>query len=73
MARDLVRDFDVRMPVVIDRPDENLFERFYAPWPVRIFILDEQRRLIYKAEPSETMLQLRDLEAHLRSMVKLNE
>ena len=73
MARDFIRDFDFQIPLVLDTPDENLFERFYAPWPVRIFILDEQRRLVYKAQPSETMLELRDLTTHLRSMVKLNE
>lgn len=70
VAKDFIRDFDFPIPVVLDKPDENLFEKFYAPWPVRIYIIDNEHRLTYKAQPSETMLELNELTAYLESMMK---
>ena len=70
VAKDFIRDFDIRIPVLLDKPDENLFEKFYAPWPVRIYIIDGEHRLTYKAQPGETMLELNELTAHLESMLK---
>ena len=70
VAKDFIRDFQFPIPVVIDKPDENLFEKLYAPWPVRIYILDSDCRLTYKAQPSETMLELNELIAHLQSMMR---
>lgn len=69
VAKDFIRDFQFPIPMVIDKPDENLFEKFYAPWPVRIYILDCDYRLMYKAQPSETMLELNELTAHLQSLM----
>ncbi|CAF1580145.1 unnamed protein product [Adineta steineri] len=68
VAKDFIRDFNIEIPVVIDKPEENLFEKLYAPWPVRIYILDKDHRLIYKAQPSETMLQLKELTEYLASI-----
>ena len=70
VAKDFISNFNVRMPVLIDRPEENLFEQLYAPWPVRIYLLDANHRLVYKAEPSEAMLELNELCKHLQSIVK---
>lgn len=69
VAKDFISDFHIQMPVMIDRPDENLFEQLYAPWPVRIYLLDGERRLVYKAEPSETMLELNELQTSLQSII----
>jgi type I thyroxine 5'-deiodinase len=73
VAKDFLRDFDFPIPMVIDKPDENLFEKFYAPWPVRIYVIDNEHRLTYKAQPSETMLELKELTEHLESMIKRNK
>lgn len=70
-AKDFVRDFHLEMPVVIDKPDENLFERFYAPWPVRIHLFDADQHLVYQAEPSETMLELNEIREHLQNIVQI--
>lgn len=70
VAKDFIRDFDFPIPVLLDKPDENLFEKFYAPWPVRIYIVDSEHRLTYKAQPSKTMLELKELTAHLEAMMK---
>jgi len=60
VAKDFIRDFNFPIPVVLDRPDENLFEKAYASWPVRIYVLDGNYRLTYKAQPSETMLEMKE-------------
>jgi len=73
VAKDFIRDFDFQMPMVVDKPDENLFEKLYAPWPVRIYVIDKEHRLTYKAEPSETMLELKELTEHLQSIIRANE
>jgi hypothetical protein len=65
---DFRRDFQIEMPLVIDRPDSNLFEQYYAPWPVRIYLIDREHRLIYKAQPSEAMLELKEFQCHLESI-----
>jgi hypothetical protein len=73
VAKDFIRDFDFQIPIVIDKPEENLFEKFYAPWPVRIYVIDKEHRLTYKAQPSETMLELKELTEHLEAIIKSNE
>ena len=69
VAKDFVRDFALPMSMVIDKPEENLFEKIYAPWPVRIYVIDREYRLTYKAQPSETMLELKELTEHLAAIV----
>ena len=73
VTRDFIRDFNLEIPVVIDKPDENLFEKSYSSWPVRIYIIDKEHRLVYKAQPSETMLELRELIEHLKMIAESNE
>ena len=73
VTKDFIRDFDFQMPVVIDKPEENLFDQLYASWPLRIFVIDKDHRLTYKAQPSETMLELKELIEHLESIIKLSE
>ena len=73
VAKDFIRDFNFPIPTVIDKPEENLFEKLYAPWPVRIYIIDKDYRLTYIAEPSETMLELNELIEHLQSIIQLNK
>jgi type I thyroxine 5'-deiodinase len=73
VAKDFIRDFHFPIPLVIDKPEEDLFEKLYAPWPVRIYVIDKQNRLTYKAQPSETMLELNELIEHLRLIIKSNE
>lgn len=73
VARDFIVDFNFPMPVVLDTPDENLFDKYYASWPVRIYILDENFRLTYKAQPSETMLDMKEFIDHLDSIQKRNQ
>jgi hypothetical protein len=61
------------MPMVVDKPDENLFEKLYAPWPVRIYVIDKEHRLTYKAQPGENMLELNELTEHLELIMQSNQ
>lgn len=67
VARDFYRDFQLQMSVLVDKPPENRFEKLYAPWPLRIYFVDKDRKLIYKAQPSETMLELNEIQRILES------
>lgn len=69
VAKDFIQDFDFPIPVVIDKPEGNLFETLYSSWPVRIYVIDKDYRLTYKAQPSETMLELNELNQHLQSII----
>ncbi len=70
VTKDFIRDFDFQIPVVIDKPEENLFEKLYASWPIRIYVIDKDYRVTYKAQPSETMLELKELTEHLKSIIR---
>eukprot|EP01113_Clastostelium_recurvatum_P017686 TRINITY_DN2086_c0_g1_i4.p1 TRINITY_DN2086_c0_g1~~TRINITY_DN2086_c0_g1_i4.p1 ORF type:complete len:139 (-),score=31.47 TRINITY_DN2086_c0_g1_i4:152-568(-) len=67
-AQMFATDFQIGMPVVLDHPSTNEFEKVYAPWPVRIYIIDPHGVLRYKAQPKEDMLELEDLKRHLDSL-----
>ncbi|CAF3437676.1 unnamed protein product, partial [Rotaria sp. Silwood2] len=73
VAKDFIRDFNFEMSVVIDKTEENLFEKLYSSWPVRIYVIDKDYRLTYKAQPNESMLELNELIEHLQLIIKSNE
>ena len=45
IAKDFVRNFNFPISIVIDKPKENLFEKLYSSWPVRIYVIDDERHL----------------------------
>jgi hypothetical protein len=49
IARDFSQRFDFRVPLLVD-PIENPANDVYAGWPERIYILDEQRTIVYKGK-----------------------
>jgi len=69
-AQQFVNDFDLKFPLVMDDPQTNQFEKEYAPWPLRIYIIDENKILRYLAFPSDTMLELNELKYYLSSRYK---
>jgi Iodothyronine deiodinase len=50
IARDFQERFDYPLQLVVD-PIENPANAIYAGWPERIYILDEERRIVYKGDP----------------------
>ncbi|CAF0719577.1 unnamed protein product [Rotaria sp. Silwood1] len=73
VAKDFIRDFSFQMSIVIDKPEDNLFEKLYSSWPVRIYVIDKDYRLTYIAQPSESMLELNELIEHLQLIMKSKE
>lgn len=47
IANDFVTRFHFPIPVAID-PMTNAADRTYAGWPERIYIIDEQGRIVYR-------------------------
>ena len=50
IANDFVRRFGYPIPLVVD-PIENPAGAVYAGWPERFYIVDENRKIVYKGEP----------------------
>jgi len=53
LARQFAADFRLseRLPLLVDDPTDEAFERAYAPWPLRLFLVGEDGRLIWLSEP----------------------
>lgn len=49
VARRFQEDFHLRVPLLVD-PVSNPFERLYAPWPLRFYIL-HKGEIAYIAQP----------------------
>jgi len=69
VANEFKNDFCLEFPIVLDDPLTNSFEKLYAPWPVRIYVVDKDKKLLYKAQPGEDMLELKPLQSLLASLV----
>lgn len=47
IANDFVTRFHFPLPIAID-PMSNAADRIYGGWPERIYIIDEQGKIVYK-------------------------
>jgi hypothetical protein len=47
IAADFVERFHYEIPLLVD-PLENVTNDLYAAWPERLYIIDEQGRIVYK-------------------------
>ena len=52
-AAAFARDFNVRMPMLVDLVEGEEFEKHYAPWPLRFFIV-QQGKLQHIASPENS-------------------
>jgi len=59
VAKEFIDDFQFEIPVVVDSVENN-FEKKYAPWPLRAFVI-KNGTLIYKAQPGEKMLEMKEI------------
>jgi len=59
-AKDMQRDLQVRIPIVIDNMGDE-FERTYAAWPFRFYMVKDGV-LVYKAQPKDCNYDVSDLE-----------
>ncbi len=64
IAADFVHHFGLRLPVVVDGPDD-LAEAAYAAWPERIYVVDEAGEIVYESEPGSDGFDLDELSGWL--------
>lgn len=60
IARDFVDHFGFNIPLVVDGI-ENAAEEAYAAWPLRIYVVDEASRIVYKSRAGEDGFDLVEL------------
>jgi hypothetical protein len=54
IANDFIKATGYRVPLLIDPVSENNpFSKVYSPWPIRFYVIDEMKKLIYIAQPIE--------------------
>lgn len=70
VAADFVRQYDVRLPVVVDGIADE-FERLMAPWPLRFYVV-EAGRLAFLAQPERCSYALAGLRDWLLSRQQQN-
>lgn len=66
IANDFVARFQYPIPLLVDGMD-NAADQLYAGWPERIYILDEQNRIVYKGEPGPFGFHPEEAEAWLQA------
>lgn len=64
IAKDFSERFQYPIPLLVDSI-ENRANAAYAGWPERFYILDEQRRIVYKGEPGPFGFHPEEVEAWL--------
>ena len=63
LARGFASSFDMEVDsqkgnnvvdILVDDPDEgDMFEQLYAPWPLRLYLIDDQGKLEWIAQPHQ--------------------
>jgi Iodothyronine deiodinase len=50
IARDFQKRFHYTMPLLVDRMNDRA-NALYAGWPERIYVIDENGKIVYKGKP----------------------
>jgi len=50
VARAFVREYDYSIPLVVDTIRNEFCDKFSA-WPIRFFVIENGRTLVFKAQP----------------------
>jgi hypothetical protein len=64
-----VRKLGIKFPALVDRFD-NPTEHDYTAWPDRIYLIDSQRRIVYKSAPGPFGFKPPELESALEQLLK---
>lgn len=54
VARAFARDYDFKVPMVVDTITNEFSENF-AAWPIRFYVIEKGSTLVYKAQPDHNM------------------
>ena len=71
VAGTCVRKLGIKFPAVIDG-FENKTEAAYTGWPDRIYLIDQNNRVVYKSKPGPFGLKPNDLEQALKKITPSN-
>jgi len=52
VARQFVHQYEYPIPLLVDTMD-NDFSTHYSAWPIRFYVLDPHRKVLYKAQPDK--------------------
>lgn len=66
IANDFVRRFKYPIPLLIDSVD-NPADKIYAGWPERFYVLDRDRKIVYKGKTGPFGYHPEEVEAWLAS------
>ena len=69
IAGSCVRKLGIKFPAVID-DFSNSTEQAYTGWPDRLYLIDQQGRVVYKSKPGPFGFKPDDLRAALSKLVK---
>src|SRR6185436_7704080 len=64
IANDFVGRFKFPIPLLVD-PIENPANQVYAGWPERLYVIDEQGRIVYKGETGPSGFHPEEVETWL--------
>jgi thiol-disulfide isomerase/thioredoxin len=68
-AKDFKSLFKVTLPILVDTMDDRL-ESAFAAWPDRIYILDGEAKVAYKAKPGPFGFKVPEAEKALKEMLE---
>ena len=68
LARRFKADYGIESPLLVDNPADEAFERLYAPWPLRLYVV-RGAELAWIAEPDGATFE--PAVARLRAMFNL--
>ena len=69
VANSCVRKLGIKFPAVLDNFD-NSTETAYTGWPDRLYLIDQQGRVVYKSKPGPFGFHPDDLRTAIAKLVK---
>jgi Iodothyronine deiodinase len=67
-AKQFKEHYNFRVPILVD-PIEDGFDKVFAPWPLRFYILDKGK-LVYKAQPKDCSYDIAELRNKILELVE---
>ena len=68
VAEDFAKQFKVSLPILIDTIDDR-FEKAFAGWPDRIFVLDARGKIAFKGGPGPRGFKVEEVPPVLKKLL----
>jgi hypothetical protein len=69
VAETFAEQFNLKLPILVD-PMADPFERAFAAWPDRVYVLDPAGRVAYKGDPGPRGFKVAEVPAVLERLLK---